>query len=82
MIMGRNKKQYIGAIEDESEAALIYDWHAVVTQGIKVRTQIFIEGGGVPDLVIQSKVGRDAQCGAISHLEIIAIICVIIRYLL
>jgi len=36
MIMGRFKKQYIGAIEDESEAALIYDWHAVVTQGLKV----------------------------------------------
>jgi hypothetical protein len=31
MIMGKSKKQYIGAIEDESEAALIYDWHAIVT---------------------------------------------------
>ena len=29
--MGRNKKQYIGAIEDESEAALIYDWHAILS---------------------------------------------------
>lgn len=36
MIMGKSKKQYIGAIEDESEAALIYDWHAIVTQGIRV----------------------------------------------
>ena len=36
MIMGKNKKQYIGAIEDESEAAQIYDWHAIVTQGIRV----------------------------------------------
>ncbi len=31
MIMGKSKKQYIGAIEDESEAAQIYDWHAIVT---------------------------------------------------
>jgi len=31
MIMGKSKKQYIGAIEDEFEAALIYDWHAVMT---------------------------------------------------
>ena len=51
MIMGRNKKQYIGAIEDESEAALIYDWHAVVTQGLKVSIQLNLIGGGVPDLI-------------------------------
>jgi hypothetical protein len=36
MIMGKSKKQYIGAIEDESEAALIYDWHAIATNGIRV----------------------------------------------
>ena len=36
MIMGKNKKQYIGAIEDEKIAALIYDWHAIVTSGIRV----------------------------------------------
>ena len=41
MIMGKSKKQYIGAIEDESEAAQIYDWHAIVTQGIRVRLHIF-----------------------------------------
>ena len=34
--MGKNKKQYIGAIEDEYEAAAIYDWHSIVTQGIRV----------------------------------------------
>ena len=34
--MGRNKKQYIGAIIDEKEAAQIYDWHAIVSQGIRV----------------------------------------------
>jgi len=34
--MGRNKKQYIGAIEDERDAALIYDWHAIMSQGIRV----------------------------------------------
>ncbi|CDW87865.1 ant-like protein [Stylonychia lemnae] len=33
MIMGKSKKQYIGAIEDESEAALIYDWHAICILG-------------------------------------------------
>jgi hypothetical protein len=31
MIMGKNKKQYIGAIEEETEAAIIYDWHAIIT---------------------------------------------------
>jgi hypothetical protein len=36
MIMGKSRKQYIGAIEDEAEAAQIYDWHAIVTQGIRV----------------------------------------------
>ena len=39
--MGKSKKQYIGAIEDESEAAQIYDWHAIVTQGIRVTLQLF-----------------------------------------
>ena len=34
--MGKSRKQYIGAIEDEGEAAQIYDWHAIVTQGIRV----------------------------------------------
>jgi hypothetical protein len=38
MIMGKSKKQYIGAIEDEAEAAQIYDWHAIVTQGIRAKT--------------------------------------------
>lgn len=35
--MGKCKKQYIGAIEDENEAAQIYDWHAIMMQGIRVR---------------------------------------------
>lgn len=39
--MGKSKKQYIGAIEDESEAAQIYDWHAIVTQGIRVIFRLF-----------------------------------------
>ena len=34
--MGKSKKQYIGAIEEERDAAQIYDWHAIVTQGIRV----------------------------------------------
>ncbi len=34
--MGKCKKQYIGAIEDEYEAAQIYDWHAIMMQGIRV----------------------------------------------
>lgn len=28
--MGKCRKQYIGAIEDEFEAAQIYDWHAIL----------------------------------------------------
>ncbi len=34
--MGKNKKKYIGAIENEDEAAIIYDWHAIITQGLRV----------------------------------------------
>lgn len=34
--MGKSKKQYIGAIEDEKEAAQTYDWHAIMMQGIRV----------------------------------------------
>ena len=36
MIAGRVKKQYIGAIDDEAEAATIYDWHAIISHGLKV----------------------------------------------
>lgn len=38
MIMGKNKKQYIGAIEEETEAALIYDYHAVINHGLRAKT--------------------------------------------
>lgn len=29
--MGHSRKQYIGAIENEAEAAQIYDWHAIMS---------------------------------------------------
>ena len=38
MIMGNFKKMYFGAIEDEREAALFYDKLAIVSHGIKART--------------------------------------------
>ena len=38
MIMGNFKKMYFGAIEDEKEAALFYDKLAIVSHGIKART--------------------------------------------
>lgn len=41
MIMGNFKKMYIGAIEDEREAAILYDKTAILTQGLKVK--IFIK---------------------------------------
>ncbi len=44
MIMGKNKKQYIGAIENEAEAALIYDWHAIITLGLKAKTNFSYTG--------------------------------------
>lgn len=37
MIMGNFKKLYIGAIEREHDAALLYDKIAILTHGIKVR---------------------------------------------
>lgn len=37
MIMGNFKKMYIGAIENEREAALIYDRIAILVHGLKVR---------------------------------------------
>jgi hypothetical protein len=37
MIMGNFKKMYIGAIEKERDAALIYDRIAVLTHGLRVR---------------------------------------------
>ena len=38
MIMGNFKKMYFGAIEDEKEAALFYDKLAIISHGIKART--------------------------------------------
>jgi hypothetical protein len=38
MIMGNFKKMYFGAIENEAEAALFYDKLAIVSHGIKART--------------------------------------------
>lgn len=36
MIMGNFKKVYIGAIEDEQEAAYLYDKIAIIIHGLKV----------------------------------------------
>ena len=36
MIMGNFKKVYIGAIEDEQEAAYLYDTIAIIIHGLKV----------------------------------------------
>lgn len=36
MIMGNFKKMYVGAIDDEKDAALLYDKIAVLTHGLKV----------------------------------------------
>ena len=37
MIMGHFKKIYIGAVEDVTEAALLYDKVAIITHGLKVK---------------------------------------------
>ena len=37
MIMGNFKKVYIGAIDDEQEAAYLYDKIAIIIHGLKVR---------------------------------------------
>lgn len=55
MIMGKNKKQYIGAIEDEGEAAQIYDWHAILTSGIRVRILEFMCDVGKNKLFIHER---------------------------
>ena len=44
MIMGNFKKMYIGAIENEQEAAYLYDKIAILVHGLKViphHTNIF-----------------------------------------
>lgn len=38
MIMGYFKKIYVGALEDEKEAALLYDKIALLIHGIKAKT--------------------------------------------
>ena len=38
MIMGNQRKIYIGAIEDEKEAAIMYDKVAILVQGLKAKT--------------------------------------------
>jgi len=36
MIMGNFKKMYVGAIDQERDAALLYDKVAILTHGLKV----------------------------------------------
>ena len=40
MIMGNFKKMYVGAIDQERDAALLYDKVAILTHGLKVFFQI------------------------------------------
>lgn len=40
MIMGNFKKLYVGAIESEVEAALLYDRVAILSHGLKVNNSI------------------------------------------
>ena len=37
MIMGNFKKMYVGAIESEKDAAILYDKIAILTHGLKVK---------------------------------------------
>jgi hypothetical protein len=41
MIMGNFKKVYIGAIENEEDAAQLYDKIAIIIHGLKVSYPIF-----------------------------------------
>ena len=38
MIMGNFKKMYVGAIQSEDEAAVLYDKIAIITHGLKAKT--------------------------------------------
>ena len=38
MIMGNFKKMYVGAIDEEKDAALLYDKVAILTHGLKAKT--------------------------------------------
>jgi hypothetical protein len=49
MIMGNFKKLYVGAIESEHEAALLYDRVAILSHGLKVKF--------FPLLIINLKLG-------------------------
>jgi hypothetical protein len=41
MIMGNFKKMYVGAIDKEEDAALLYDKVAILTHGLKVNSLRF-----------------------------------------
>ena len=41
MIMGNFKKMYVGAIDQEQDAATLYDKIAILTHGLKVHFNLF-----------------------------------------
>jgi len=43
MIMGNQKKIYIGAIQNEDEAAALYDRIAILIHGLKVSIYLFFK---------------------------------------
>ena len=55
MIMGNFKKIYMGAIEDEKEAALIYDNIAILLHGLKAKTNFSYTKQEITDMVAKSK---------------------------
>ena len=44
MLNGKSKKLYIGAIELEAEAGILYDYYSILVYGIKVYISHNIEG--------------------------------------
>lgn len=58
MIMGNFKKMYFGAIEDEEEAARFYDKLAIVSHGIKARTNFDYTRRDIIDILNEEGLSR------------------------
>lgn len=64
MIMGNFKKMYFGAIENERDAALFYDKLAIVSHGVKAKTNFNYTRGDIISILNEeglSQVWNDAN---------------------
>lgn len=53
MIMGNFKKMYVGAIESEEEAALLYDKIAIIAHGLKAKTNFAYTKKQITEIIFE-----------------------------